>query len=132
MFQSSPDPCGPGVPRFANNSTTTRRFNPRPTLAGRASPEGRVFSLRSSVSILARPLRAGRPSWPSGRRSGRRFQSSPDPCGPGVDDAIDMLGDITKVSILARPLRAGSRRGFTAMTAAFQSSPDPCGPGVSL
>ena len=36
-FQSSPDPCGPGVANALSFAVKTISFNPRPTLAGRAS-----------------------------------------------------------------------------------------------
>ena len=83
------------------------------------------------VSILARPLRAGRLGMVGPPRPLQMFQSSPDPCGPGVQ-MREQVVEWIEVSILARPLRAGRllRRGKSARLAKFQSSPDPCGPGV--
>ena len=107
-FQSSPDPCGPGVRRGKARTAKPPRFNPRPTLAGRASSRCYPQARMTAVSILARPLRAGRQ--PAGR---------------------EQSGSIV-VSILARPLRAGRHLMITdrVVAAMFQSSPDPCGPGV--
>ncbi len=155
MFQSSPDPRGPGVPLRSTMASSLKSFNPRPTLAGRASSSiNRVESLC-------------------------RFQSSPDPRGPGVrmrDAAgsgfhgfnprptlagrasgyMRITSPTQNVSILARPSRAGrpqhehvtgcfadvsilarpSRAGRPFHTEkspsfkVFQSSPDPRGPGV--
>ena len=83
-------------------------FNPRPALAGRASPPWRRCGGRRSVSILARPSRAGRRPANPLVTSSPMFQSSPGPRGPGV-------------AYCPRPF------GGNIM---FQSSPGPRGPGV--
>jgi len=81
-FQSSPDPRGPGVQVFKPPTFQAQSFNPRPTLAGRASTTPRDLYLISKVSILARPSRAGRPdarcSWP---RNGTSFNPRPTLAG---------------------------------------------------
>ena len=60
MFQSSPDPCGSGVTKSSRRAITSCCFNPRPTLAGRASRDAGRSVGELPVSILARPLRVGR------------------------------------------------------------------------
>ena len=101
-FQSSPNPCGPGVSRFSL---------PRET---------------EEVSILAQPLRAGRPMSRGWRMPDQRmFQSSPNPCGPGVYFKKTLF-HARQVSILAQPLRAGrpafEHRGYPA-TSGFNPRP---------
>ena len=78
-------PSRAGRPHRTENSVSClRRFNPRPTLAGRASRVCRVRDRLLGVSILARPSRAGRHYNVDFWTCVAEFQSSPDPRGPGV------------------------------------------------
>ena len=157
MFQSSPDPRGPGVPAGAAQPARPGGFNPRPTLAGRASSKAMSDRyIKQRVSILARPSRAGRPrALGRGMRDGGvSILARPSRAGrPGYSDKtthwckVSILArpsragrrrtprrphQVSPVSILARPSRAGRHemRYLTGNGQLFQSSPDPRGPGV--
>ncbi len=107
-FQSSPGPCEPGVSAPRAKSPWIRRFNPRPALASRASAAARVVRPGAAVSILARPLRAGRHTYVGLVFADTSFQSSPGPCEPGV-----LMQVVDEINMRL-----------------FQSSPGPCEPGV--
>jgi len=101
----NPRPAREG--RAAGSRTSFRLsricFNPRPAREGRAALPELFGQRRAAVSILAQPVRAGRP----------RFQGQ-----------IDHLA---LVSILAQPVRAGRHQPADRHRGAamFQSSPSP-------
>ena len=153
-FQSAPGDCSPGDPRLAGVTEPSRRFNPRPAIAhrataqrGMASPRYQRFNprpaiahratwLRSGmgrilcVSIRARRLLTGRQAASSTPSPSPAFQSAPGDCSPG-DLLIEQHRRTQLVSIRARRLLTGRLASSSASSASsqFQSAPGDCSPG---
>jgi len=86
----------------------------------------------STVSILARPARAGRRSTSFLLLGKKCFNPRPAREGRASVKTRSYYGP-TEVSILARPARAGrlGTNGHPELLERFQSSPGPRGPGVA-